>query len=143
MPGEETKDCTREEFVAGYDSKLGIDVFLRLLTGFECTLQEKFLFTGWNTVTVEYYQNRLTKEPGDWFKLNVSYYFVGYDPTQCLQFHPWVLLDWTGVQRATAQGRITWRLKPCSEDNARASFKYVKMDELPTDVCVASSWSTG
>ena len=141
MPDEETIDCTKKEFEAGYDYQLGIDVILRPINGGESTLQEKFLYTHYNTVTIEHCQDWLTLplEPGDWFKLKANYYFVGYDPTGCLQFDPWVFLDWPRLQRATAQGRIKWRLRGDYTDRARASFMYVKIDELPTDVCVDSS----
>jgi len=139
MPGEETIDCTLKEFEAGYDYKLGIDVILRHVAGSESTLQEKFLFTDYNTVTIEHCQDWLLLEKGDWFKLKANYYFVGYDPTGCLQFDPWVLLDWPRVQRVTAERRIPWRLRGNYKDKARASFMYVKMDELPEDTCVASS----
>jgi len=142
MPGEETIDCTLKEFEAGYDYQLGIDVILRPVAGGEGTLQEKFLFTDFNTVTIEHCQDWLTLplEPGDFFKLKANYYFVGYDPTGCLQFDPWVLLDWPRLQRVTAQHRIEWHLRGNYKDKARASFMYVKMDELPEDVCVDSSW---
>ncbi|MBA7568640.1 hypothetical protein ES708_10374 [subsurface metagenome] len=139
LPGDEEVNCTLEEFEAGYDYQLGIDVILRPVAGGEGTLQEKFLFTDFDTVTIEHCQDWLTLEKGDFFKLKANYYFVGYDPTGCLQFGPWVLLDWPRLQRATAQGRIKWRLRGNLKDKARASFMYVKMDELPADVRVASS----
>jgi len=141
MPGEETIDCTLKEFEAGYDYQLGIDVILRPTNGGEGTLQEKFLFTDFNTVTIEHLQDWLTLplELGDFFKLKANYYFVGYDPTGGLQFDPWVLLDWPRLQRVTAQRRIPWRLRGNYKDKARASFMYVEMDELPEDVCVDSS----
>lgn len=139
LPGEEVIECAKAEFEAGYDYQLGIDVILRPVVGGESTLQEKFLFTDYNTVTIEHCQDWLTLERGDWFKLKAHYYFVGYDPIGCLQFDPWVLLDWSCLQRATAQGRIKWRLRGNLKDKARASFMYVKIDELPADVQVASS----
>jgi len=139
LPGEEIIDCTKAEFEAGYDYKLGIDVILRPVAGGESTLQEKFLLTDFNTVTIEHCQDWLKLERGDWFNLKAQYYFVGYDPTGCLQFDPWVLLDWSRLQRVTAQRRIPWRLRGNYKDKAQASFMYVKIDELPADVPVASS----
>ena len=139
LPGEEIIDCTKAEFEAGYDYKLGIDVILRLVAGGESTLQEKFLFTDFDTVTIEHCQDWLKLERGDWFNLKAQYYFVGYDPTGCLQFDPWVLLDWPRLQRVTAQRCIPWRLRGNYKDKAQASFMYVKMDELPADVIVACS----
>ena len=101
-------------------------------------MQEKFLFTGFNTVTIEHCQDWLALEPGDWYKLKAQYYFVGYDATKKLRFDPWVLLDWTRLQRVTAQGRIPWRLRGNRKDGARASFMFIEFDKLPPDVVVAS-----
>ena len=139
LPGEEDMRCSLAEFQAGYDYQLGIDVILRPLGGNECTLQEKFLGTEFNTVTVEHCQDWLTLEPGNWFKLKAQYYFVGYDAKGSLRFDPWMLLDWPRLQRATAQGRMEWRMRSNEEDGARASFMYVPFDKVPSDVIVASS----
>lgn len=145
MPGEETIDCTKKEFEAGYDYQLGIDVILRPIGGGESTMQEKFLFTTYKTVTVEHLQDWLTLplELGDWFKLKAQYYFVGYDAERCLRFTPWILLDWTRLQRATAQGRVPWRLHGNLREKvgARASFISVEFKKVPPDVIVAPTHS--
>ena len=70
LPGTHYIECSAESFNAGYDRQLGIDVWLRFQHGGRATLQEKFLFTEFRTVTVEYYQNWRTQEPGDWFSMN-------------------------------------------------------------------------
>ena len=140
FPGEEIIDCTKDEFNAGYDYQLGIDVILRPYGQGESTMQEKFLLTTYNTVTVEHCQDWMALEPGDWFKLKAQYYFVGYDARRCLQLNPWVLLDWVRLQRATAQGRVPWRLRGNLRERvgARASFMFVDFDQLPAGVIVAS-----
>jgi len=139
LQSDEVIDCTREEFEAGYDYQLGIDVILRPQGQGESTIQEKFLFTRFNTVTVEHCQDWRILEPGDWFKLKAQYYFVGYDAEKQLQFDPWVLIDWPRLQRATAQHRVPWHLGENKEDGAKASFMYVKFEKLPPEVIVASS----
>jgi hypothetical protein len=137
LPGEETIDCTLAEFEASYDYQLGIDVVLRPQGQGECTLQEKFLFTTFHTVTVEHCQDWLALQPGDWYKLKAQYYFVGYAAKE--QFNPWMLLDWPRLQRATAQGRVQWRLRGNLKDGAQASFMYVTFDRVPAEVIVACS----
>lgn len=139
--GDEIIQCTKEEFQAGYDYLLGIDVILRPESMGECTLQEKYLFTRFNTVTVEHCQDWLSLERGDWYSLKAQYYFVGYDYLQIGSFDPWVLLDWGKLQRATAQGRIPWRLNcnDITKVGARASFMNVSFDKLPNDVVVSMS----
>jgi len=142
LPTDETISCTKESFQAGYDYQLGVDVILRPQALGESTMQEKFLFTDFNTVTVEHCQDWLTLEPGDWFNLKAQYYFVGYDPDKRNgQLAPWVLLDWAQLQRATAQGRVPWRLRGNHRENvgARASFLYVDIDKVPLDIIVMSS----
>lgn len=140
-PGDEVIECTKEEFMAGYDYQLGIDVILRPQNQGESTLQEKFLLTNFNTVTVEHCQDWLSLEPGDWYKLKAQYYFVGYDALKHLSLDPWVLLDWVRLQRATAQGRIHWKLRSNDREKvgAKASFMSFPFDRLPPDILVASS----
>lgn len=140
LPGEEIIECTKEEFEAGYDYQLGIDVILRTFDG-ENTLQEKFLFTDFNTITVEHCQDWMTLEPGDWFKLKAQYYFVGYDPQHNHIFNPWMLLDWARLKRATAQNRVPWKLtaNDKSKMGARASLMFAKFNEIPPESIVSSS----
>ena len=141
LPGEEIIDCTKGEFQSGYDYQLGIDVVLRPQGQGESTMQEKFLFTDFYTITVEHCQDWLNLEPGDWYKLKAQYYFVGYATKGSLQFNRWRLLDWARLQRATAKRRIPWQLRGNLKDNARASFMYVEFNKLPPDVIVAPTHS--
>lgn len=137
-PGDSEIRCDLDEFRAGYDHLLGIDVLLELQTGQTLTMQEKFLFTKYNTVTVEWHQNQHTKEPGDWFNLKCQLYFVGYVyPKIGAKFTSWILLDWAKVVMATAQRRIPWRVKPNNNDGARADFKYCRFDRVPLDCIIA------
>lgn len=138
--GEEVIECTKEEFEAGYDYQLGIDLILRGSELGEATMQEKFLFTGFNTITIEHCQDWLTLEPGDWFKLKSQYYFVGYDEQQLTgSLTPWVLCDLARLRRATGQRRIPWKLRGDYTERARASFMYCEFEKLPPDVLAASS----
>jgi hypothetical protein len=137
--GDEVIDCTKEEFNSGYDYQLGIDIVLRPQGQGESTMQEKFLFTDFYTVTVEHCQDWMALEPGDWYRLKAQYYFVGYSAKDNLQFDPWILLDWTRLQRATAQGRVQWQLRANLKDGARASFMYVRLEKVPPETIVASS----
>jgi len=96
--GYEVLRCTKDEFEAGYDYALGIDVLLTFENECTATLQEKFLFTKYNTITVEYYQDPRTGDKGDWFNMKCQYYFVGYDfPKTGERFTTWAMLDWSRV----------------------------------------------
>lgn len=135
MPGDTTIDCTKDEFAAGYDIKYGSDIFLQFTTGMQATLQEKFLSTDFDTVTVEYYNDPKTKHVGDWFTMRVAYYFVGYH-VNCLCFRKWILLDWPAIQRATSRGLISWGERCNSAENAKASFCYVPFDLIPRNCII-------
>lgn len=132
-------ECTKAEFQAGYDYALGIDVILKFANGQQATMQEKFLFTTFNTVTVEYMQDWRGDVKGDWFNMKCQYYFVGYANKDAGQFTNWLLLDWLRIMTATAQGRIPWNVRANSQDGARASFKHVHFDLVPGDCIIAVS----
>lgn len=142
LPGDEVVEVEKDEFEAGYDSYLGIDVVLHFESNNEATLQEKFLFTGYNTVTVEHCQDWLKLTPGDWFNLKAHYYFVGYDNGQLTgTLCPWVLLDWPSVQRATGQRLIHWKLNGNNYEKvkAKASFMFIDINKLPDSVIIDKS----
>ncbi|GAG75305.1 unnamed protein product, partial [marine sediment metagenome] len=134
--GEEIDNCTLDEFKAGYDYILGIDTILRTKSGQMLTMQEKFLFTHYNTLTVEYMQNPKSGELGDWYKLKCQVYFVGYDYPYCgNRFVSWILLNWPQVVIATEQNKLKWGTQKNTRDGARASFKYVSFSKIP-DSCI-------
>jgi len=140
VPGYEARECSKDGYDAGYDSDLGIDVLLQFEGKQTATMQEKFLFTKYNTVTVEYYQNPAMAIQGDWFTMKCQYYFVGYDyPKTGQRFSTWVLVDWPRLQLATAQGRVCWQVTPNKHDGARANFKHTPIQALPSDVVIARS----
>jgi len=137
LPGYEEIRCTQAEFVAGYDHELGIDVVLNFESGICATLQEKFLYTTYRTVTVEYEQNWRTGEFGDWFNMKAQYYFVGYDRNDSRSFDEWILLDWPAAARLTAMGQLRWQERRNKRDGARASFKYLNFAAFPDSAVVA------
>lgn len=135
--GYKKENCTIDQFKAGYDYLLGIDTILRTIGGQRLTMQEKFLFTKYNTVTVEYMQNPQIGEEGDWYKLSCQLYFVGYDyPKTLRRFSSYILLDWPAVVIETQRGNIPWKTRSNTRDGARASFKYVKFNEIPSNCCI-------
>ena len=136
--GTEELECSEEEALGRLDRKLGIDVILSWDNGMRATLQEKILFTSFGTVTVEYMNDPNAGEWGDWHHLMGNYYFVAYSKKPSLEFWSWILLDWAAVQRETLRGNISWQLKP-NRPPARANFKYVPFDELPSSCIIARS----
>lgn len=113
------------------DRDFAIDVRIKLPNGMNLLGQEKFLskeYAKYNSVTVEYYQNQHTKELGDWFKIGVQIYFVGYENGN--GFSPFILLDWTKVTIYSNQDKIKWHHNSNKNGSARASFAWVNMDDL-------------
>lgn len=134
LDGEQVIECSKEEFAAGYDYELGIDVILTIENQSELTLQEKFLYTNFGTVTVEYMQNPATGEQGDWFNMRPQLYFVGYDSLKAFVFNEWAMLSWPTVQITNS---ITWNEARNGQDGARASFLYARFCEFPSECVIA------
>ena len=114
------------------DKEFAIDVRIKLANGMNLLGQEKFLskkYASFASVTVEYYQNQFTKERGDWFRLGVQLYFVGYENDK--GFKPYVLLDWARVTIDSIRGLIRWTHNANSDGHAQASFAYTPMKDLP------------
>lgn len=126
------------------DIKFAIDVKLTLPTGQILLGQEKFLshqYASYKSATVEHYQNPATEEPGDWFRLAVQFYFVGYLTKDGLNFDPWILLNWPNVVIATHENQIPWRDQRNKDGRARASFKWCAMPQFPSECIITCSWA--
>lgn len=125
------------------DKYFAIDVKLTLATKQILLGQEKFLSqkeAKYRTITVEYYQNPIDKEPGDWFKLASQFYFVGYFNINKTGFDPWVLADWLQIVLNTYQSNIFWLDQDNKWSNAKASFRHTKMENLPKSCIISCSW---
>jgi len=124
------------------DMRFAIDVELTLANGQILLGQEKFLsckYASHQSVTVEYEQNQFTGEHGDWFRLAVQFYFVGYLTQDGRDFDPWILLNWPNVVIATNERRIPWKDNKNKDGRAKASFRYCSMKRFPLDCVVAGS----
>ena len=123
------------------DKEFAIDVQVSLPSGLILLGQEKFLSferSGFRSVTVEYMQNPVTGEKGDWFKLGVQFYFVGYFTASGNDFYPWIMLHWPAVVLMTHSGSIKWIDQVNKDGKAKASLRYAFMDGLPK-ICVIAS----
>lgn len=128
------------------DKKFAIDVKLTLPSKQILLGQEKFLsqmFASFRSITVEYFQNPYSEELGDWFKLASQFYFVGYFNKYGDYFEPWILSDWLQIVYNTNIGNIHWNINKNKDNHARANFYYTKMDNLPDNCIIASSFKDG
>ena len=138
-PGCEIRRFDREE-EAVLDIKFAIDVQLKLASGHILTCQEKFLsykYASFNSVTVEYMQDPKTGEEGDWFKLAVQIYFVGYFDKDNQSFLKWIIVDWPAISKATSNNKIEWMDNQNKDGRAKASFRYVNWDKIPPHCIIA------
>lgn len=123
------------------DQTFAIDVQIALpQSGMMLLGQEKFLrerYASFRSVTVEYWQDQATEERGDWFKLACQFYFVGYGDADTMD--PWIILDWPRLVWATEHDLLRWRSNVNQDGRARASFRYLKMDDIPSSCVMASS----
>ncbi len=134
-----TPDCIRrfshasELFIL--DREFAIDLQVRLPNGSQVMGQEKALsykFYKWRTFTMEFWQNRFTHEPGEFFKIASQFYLHGYSDASGVHFAEWKILDilklvdWLkrcGVESLSA------RTKPAG--GSRAAFLPIEYDKIP------------
>lgn len=136
-PNCEYLRCTKDDKIARHDIEYGVDVRLNYLNGLSGTVQEKILTTTYETLTVEYYQNPLTNQEGDWFNLKCDYYFVGYANSHKSVLDRWILLDWPRTKLLS--DKIAWKIKNNKQDGAKSNFKYAHFNDFP-DECVIAKY---
>lgn len=125
------------------DRTFAMDVKIINPTGLILIGQEKFLsneYIRFKTLTIEYMQNPSTQERGDWFKMAVQFYFVGYFNKLQTGFDLWVVADWARVVLETLNENIFWEINSNKNGKARANFKYCIMTSLPDNCIISSSW---
>lgn len=127
------------------DKEFAMDVRVTFANGLILTGQEKFLsemYSKYSSVTVEYMQNPKTNETGDWFKLGVQFYFVGYANKTETEFYPWVMLDWAATVLATNKGELSWKSNANGDGHAKASFVYTDMRYIPKHCVIGGCYGT-
>lgn len=123
------------------DKEFAIDVIITFNNGMILTGQEKFLspqYASFQSLTIEYMNNPSDK--GDWFHLASQFYFCGYASPNWLEFQYWAIINWPFIVLRTIHGDIKWYDNSNQNGHAKASFKYLKMPELPREAIIASSF---
>jgi len=142
--GSEFSICSKEEALARYDWKEGIDVILTFDAGGRATLQEKFLQYPRSTATFTETQKQ---KPGAWYTCTAQYYFVGYAKDywgrKLLDMRDWMLIDFPGLRRQDAMQSLPWKYNGNSHpDYEGITFRYLDFDEVPTNCIVARYYDT-
>jgi len=119
--------------------EFAIDVTLTLPNGMKLNGQEKFLsfqYASFGTLTVEYMQNPVIDEKGDWFKLAPQFYFCGYFNEDNTDFIKYVIVNWPKLVLHTNAGNAKWHDNKNKDGYARASFRYIYFEDIPTDCII-------
>ena len=119
------------------DQEHAIDMRVKLKNGTHVLGQEKTLsykFYKYKTFTVEFWQNRYTQEPGEFFKIASQFYLHGYSDETGVEFIEWKVINILEL--------ICWLKKwPIDElakrtrdsGGSRASFLPIPYDVIPKE----------
>ena len=123
------------------DQQFAIDLRVKLPNNTQITGQEKALsykFYKFRTFTMEFWQNRHTKEPGEFFKIASQFYLHGYSDASGVRFIEWKIIDilklivWLKSYGVEALARKT---RPSG--GSRAAFLPIPYDKIPKDFILA------
>ena len=129
------------------DQEFAIDLKVTLPSGGQLSGQEKALsyhFYHYKTFTMEYWQNRYTKEPGEWFKIASQFYLSGYSDKSGIEFIEWKIIKmfpfmiW--LNRFVPE-QLSDKVKPSG--GSRAGFLPVPYKVIPGDCIYAEGFGPG
>lgn len=118
------------------DQQFHIDVVLNLSNKSTLTGQEKTLsnhFYKFRTFTIEFYQNRFTKEKGEFFKIASQFYLHGYSDHTGKDFVEWYIFDILRIidwLKCYKEDRLAQKTKPST---SRASFLPIPYSKIPPE----------
>jgi len=124
------------------DSEFAIDLKIILpcnaqLSGQEKALTNRYYF--FRTFTIEFYQNRYTKEPGEFFKIASQFYLSGYSDQSGFEFIEWHIIktfDFMDWLRNVNIAKLARKCKPSKGSNA--NFLPIPYSKIPNSFIFAS-----
>lgn len=123
------------------DKQFAIDMQVRLKNGSQLTGQEKALsykFYKYKTFTMEFWQNRFTKEPGEFFKIASQFYLHGYSDDTGIEFIEWKIIDILRLVewlKSYGTDALSQKTKPAG--GSRAAFLPIPYDRIPAGLIFA------
>lgn len=129
-----------EERESILDQKFAIDLILELPNGTRITGQEKALSfdkSKYDTFTVEFYQNRFTKEKGEFFKLASQFYLSGYSDQTGEEFLTWKIIDVLKLMQWLKDSNLEALESRTKPSTSNASFLPIPYKSLPDYVILA------
>jgi len=139
--GLEIIECTKDEAMARYDWREGIDVILNFANGHRATAQEKLLEYWESTNTFTEHQRNGT--PGNWYTCTSQYWLTAYaedykNDHNNLNYRDWMLIDFPLLKRLDAMTDLPWHFKENNQDGYRGiGFRYIYFDDTPSECIVA------
>lgn len=122
------------------DKDYHIDVELELENGIKLLGQEKGLrkqFAGYDTFTIEFYQNMFTKQKGEFFNLGAQFYCHGYmngnTPEEVTGFEKVFIIkifDFLEHLKKQSIEKLELNTRPSS---GNASFYYIEYSNIPNE----------
>ena len=122
------------------DIKYHIEVEIELRNGIKLLGQEKALracFAKYNTFTIEFYQNRRIKEPGEFFNIGAQFYLHGYWNDKGDGFCKWYmvkLFDFLAHLKKIDITELEARTRPSTSN---ANFFYINYNDIPNEFIYA------
>ena len=123
------------------DINYHIDVELEFINGIKILGQEKALrykFRNHDTFTIEFYQNKDTKEKGEFFNLGAQFYLHGYlngdtpkDITNFLKCYFIKIFDFLEWLKKKSIEELDKNTRPTK--GSRASFYWIRYDDIPRE----------
>jgi len=123
------------------DIEYHIDTQLEFINGISILGQEKALRqreVGWNTYTIEFYQNRHTKEKGEFFNLGAQFYLHGYlngnkpeEVTRFIKCYFIKIFDFLEWLKIKPIKELELKTKPTQ--HSKASFYWINYNEIPKE----------
>ncbi len=118
------------------DIEYHVDVELQLQNGIKLLGQEKalrFEFAHYNTFTIEFYQNRYTKERGEFFNLGAQFYLHSYWNKTETGFLKWYMVKIFDFLTYLNREPIEQLEKQTRPSSSRASFYWVNYESIPNN----------
>jgi len=123
------------------DIKYHIDIELEFINGIKILGQEKTLryeFINYNTLTIEFYQNRVTKEKGEFFNLGAQFFLHGYvdgnipeEITRFLKCYFIKIFDFLEWLKRKSIEELEKNTRPTK--GSRASFYWIRYNDIPKE----------
>jgi hypothetical protein len=124
------------------DRNFAIDMRIQLPNGSHLTGQEKaltFPCYKFRTFTMEFYQNRHTREPGEFFHIASQFYLHGYADQSGEHFIEWKIINILPFMAWLKNNTLEWFASKIRDDReSRAAFFYFPYDDIPQEFYFAS-----